>query len=107
MSRRAGRPLYDLAHLMPDAHRGVFVLCFPSAERLFPGASNTRAGCSRKRKDTVYENRRNLNFEYKAGKLPDVDYASLRSSLQDDTTLLAEITRMEKRPARAIRSPRL
>lgn len=92
---------------MPDAHRGVFVSRFPSAEELFPGAPNMRAGCSRQRQDTVYENRRNLNFEYKAGKLPDIDYVSLRSSLQDDTTLLAEITRMEKRPARAIRSPRL
>jgi hypothetical protein len=31
----------------------------------------------RERKKTVYENLRDLNFEYAAGKVPDVDYASL------------------------------
>ena len=80
---------------------------FHLPERLFPGAPNTRAGCSRERKDTVYENRRDLNFEYKADKLPDVDYASLRSFLQDEAaTLLAEITRLEKTPAQGARNTR-
>jgi hypothetical protein len=52
------------------------------------------------RRDAVYENLRDLNFEYKAGKVPDVDYASLKSSLQDEAaTILAEIDRLEKIPA--------
>jgi hypothetical protein len=68
--------------------------------RLFLGPEKTRAGYLRERKDAVYENLRDLNFEYKAGKVPDVDYASLKSSLQDEAaTILAEIDRLEKNPA--------
>jgi hypothetical protein len=67
--------------------------------RLFLGPEKTRAGYLRERKDAVYENLRDLNFEYKAGKVPDVDYASLKSSLQDEAaTILAEIDRLEKNP---------
>jgi hypothetical protein len=65
--------------------------------RLFLGPEKTRAGYLRERKDAVYENLRDLNFEYKAGKVPDADYTSLKSSLQDEAaTLLAEIARLEK-----------
>ena len=64
--------------------------------KLFLGPEKTRAGYLRERKDAVYENLRDLNFEYKAGKVPDADYASLKSSLQDEAaTLLAEISRLE------------
>src|ERR1700676_5185520 len=67
--------------------------------RLFLGPEKTRAGYLRERKDAVYENLRDLNFEYKAGKVPDADYASLKSSLQDEAaTLLAEIARLETNP---------
>jgi len=65
--------------------------------RLFLGPEKTRAGYLRERKDAVYENLRDLNFEYKAGKVPDVDYQSLKSSLRDEAaTILAEIARLEK-----------
>jgi hypothetical protein len=64
--------------------------------KLYLGPRKTRAGYLRERKDAVYENLRDLNFEYKAGKLPDADYQSLKSSLQDEAaTLLAEIARLE------------
>jgi hypothetical protein len=72
--------------------------------RLFLGPEKTRAGYLRERKDAVYENLRDLNFEYRAGKLPDADYVSLKSSLQDEAaTLLAEISRLEKTSATAVR----
>jgi hypothetical protein len=69
--------------------------------KLYLGPEKTRAAYLRERKDAVYENLRDLNFEYKAGKLPDADYQSLKSSLQDEAaTLLAEIARLEsKSPA--------
>jgi hypothetical protein len=67
--------------------------------KLFLGQEKTRAGYLRERKDAVYENLRDLNFEYKAGKVPDVDYQSLKSSLRDEAaTILAEIARLEKNP---------
>ena len=55
MSRLAGRRVYDLAQLMPDTLGGEYVLRFHLPQRLFPGAHNTRAGCSRESKDAVYE----------------------------------------------------
>ncbi len=56
----------------------------------------TRATYLRERKDAVYENLRDLNFEYKAGKLSDVDYESLRNSLESEAaSILAEIERLE------------
>jgi hypothetical protein len=68
--------------------------------KLFLGPEKTRAGYLRERKDAVYENLRDLNFEYRAGKMPAVDYQSLKSSLQDEAaTILAEIARLEKNPA--------
>jgi hypothetical protein len=76
--------------------------------RLFLGPEKTRAGYLRERKDAVYENLRDLNFEYKAGKVPDTDYASLKTSLQDEAaTILAEISRLEAKPAPALRKTRL
>jgi hypothetical protein len=64
--------------------------------RLYLGPEKTRVGYLHERKDAVYENLRDLNFEYKAGKIPEADYASLKSSLQDEAaTILAEIARLE------------
>jgi len=74
----------------------TFFYVFYLPGKLFLGPEKTRAGYLRERKDAVYENLRDLNFEYKAGKVPDTDYASLKSSLQDEAaTILAEITRLE------------
>jgi hypothetical protein len=73
-----------------------FFYIFYMPGRLFLGPEKTRAGYLRERKDAVYENLRDLNFEYKAGKVPDADFASLKSSLQDEAaTILAEIARLE------------
>ena len=78
----------------------TFFYVFYLPGRLFLGPEKTRAGYLRERKDAVYENLRDLNFEYIAGKVPDADYSSLKSSLQDEAaTLLAEIARLETNPA--------
>ncbi|MFZ0294254.1 MAG: hypothetical protein WAL52_11670 [Candidatus Sulfotelmatobacter sp.] len=80
----------------------IYVFYLPG--RVFLGPEKTRAGYLRERKDAVYENLRDLNFEYKAGKVPDTDYASLKTSLQDEAaTILAEISRLESKPAPAAR----
>jgi len=47
------------------------------------------------RKDQVYDNLRDLNFEYKAGKYPEADYAVMRASLEDEAaSIVAEIDRL-------------
>jgi hypothetical protein len=74
----------------------VLFYVFFIPEKLFLGPEKTRASYLRERKDAVYENLRDLNFEYKACKVPDVDYQQLKTSLQDEAaTLLAEIARLE------------
>jgi len=71
-----------------------YVFYLPST--LHVGPEQTRAMFLRERKDAVYENLRDLNFEYKAGKLPESDYLSMKSSLEDEAAaILAEIERLE------------
>jgi hypothetical protein len=66
---------------------------------LYLGPEKTRASYLRERKDAVYENLRDLNFEYRAGKVPLTDYQSLKATLQDEAAaLLAEIARLESMP---------
>jgi len=44
------------------------------------------------RKDQLYENLRDLNFEYRAGKYPEEDFVAQRNILERETAdLLAEI----------------
>lgn len=56
----------------------------------------TRLTYLRERKEVVYENLRDLNFEYKAGKFPESDYLQMRSTLEDEAaSVLAEIQELE------------
>ncbi len=90
---------FELACCLLVTAAGLFYV-FYLPGKLFLGPEKTRASFLRERKDAVYENLRDLNFEYKAGKMPDADYQSLKSSLQDEAaTLLAEIARLEAKAA--------
>ncbi len=83
----------------------LYVFYLPG--KLYLGPEKTRASYLRERKDAVYENLRDLNFEYKAGKVPDIDYQSLKASLQDEAaTLMAEIARLETKAAATPRKAR-
>ena len=43
---------------------------------------------------------RDLNFEYKAGKVPDADYTSMKLSLEEEAAaILSEISKLESAPA--------
>lgn len=60
------------------------------------GPTKTRINYLRERKEVVYENLRDLNFDYKAGKLPESDYQTMRSSLEEEAAaVLAEISHLE------------
>ena len=85
---------FELACCLLGTAAALFYIFLPSAFSV--GPRKTRASYLRERKDAVYENLRDLNFEFKAGKMPEVDYQSLKASLQDEAaTLLAEIARLE------------
>jgi hypothetical protein len=79
-----------------------YIFCLPRT--LFVGPATTRAGYLRERKEAVYENLRDLNFEFAAGKVPFADYTLLKSSLQDEAAiLLAELARLDSKSATAAR----
>ena len=60
------------------------------------GVEKTRLGYLYERKEQTFENLRDLNFEYKAGKLSDADYTSMRDSMeQEAANILAEIEELE------------
>lgn len=60
------------------------------------GPEKTCVTYLRERKEAVYENLRDLNFEYKAGKFPDSDYQAMKNSLEEEAAMiLAEIARLE------------
>ena len=89
------RQSFALVAPISDTAAALFYIFYLPGE-LYLGPEKTRASYLRERKDVVYENLRDLNFEYKAGKIPDADYLSLKASLQDEAaTLLAEIARLE------------
>ena len=68
-----------------------------------PGEVKTRLAYLKERKEVVYDNLRDLNFEYKAGKLSEEDYAMQRAALEDEAAaILAEMESIEK--ARGVRA---
>jgi predicted nuclease with TOPRIM domain len=57
----------------------------------------TRLDYLQERKEQLYENLRDLNFEYKAGKYPEEDFRAQRALLENETEhLLAEIDHLEQ-----------
>jgi hypothetical protein len=57
----------------------------------------TRVAFLYERKEQTFENLRDLNFEYKAGKLSDADFSTMRDSMeQEAANILAEIEHLER-----------
>ena len=57
----------------------------------------TRLDYLLERKEQLYENLRDLNFEYRAGKYPEEDFQAQRAMLEHETAqLLAEIELLQQ-----------
>jgi hypothetical protein len=75
---------------------GCFYYVFAIPLHVFSGPDKDRLGYLGERKEVVYENLRDLNFEYRAGKLSEDDHQSLKKSLEDEAVgVLAEIAQLE------------
>ena len=75
----------------------LLVYVFYRPDDVETGEEKTRALYLQERKDATYENLRDLNFEYKAGKLSEHDYAIQRAALEDEAAaILAELESIEK-----------
>ena len=74
----------------------LFFYVFYMEPELPAGKEKTRLAYLYERKEVVYENLRDLNFEYKAGKFPDGDFEAMRSTLEVEAAqVLAEIELLE------------
>ena len=83
---------------------GCFTYIFWPERNPFVQADKTRVDYLRERKEAIYENLRDLNFEYLAGKYPEADYNEQRRALEDEAAqTLAE---MEALTARGMKSTR-
>src|SRR5271156_205794 len=76
----------------------VFVFMFWPEKNPFVQADKTRVDYLRERKDAIYENLRDLNFEFLAGKYAEADYAEQRGALEDEAArVIAEMEMLEAR----------
>ena len=76
---------------------GVFVYVFAPVRVIARGRTKSRLEYLRERKEVIYENLRDLNFEHKAGKFPESDFLAMRDGLENEAAaLLAEIEDLEK-----------
>ena len=72
----------------------IFVF-FPTHERE-QGVEKTRLAYLYERKDVVYENLRDLNFDHKSGKFSEADFESMRNGMEAEAArILAEIEKLE------------
>ena len=76
----------------------LFAFIFWPERNPFIQADKTRVDYLSERKDAIYENLRDLNFEYLAGKYPEQDYAEQRAGLEDEAArVIAEMEALSSR----------
>jgi len=75
----------------------LFFYVFYMEQEVPAGEEKTRLVYLYERKEVIYDNLRDLNFEYKAGKFPDGDFQAMRSTLEAEAAqVLAEIEHLEE-----------
>ncbi len=80
---------------------GLFAFIFWPDKNPFIQRDKTRADYLRERKEVIYDNLRDLNFEYLAGKHPEPDYAEQRAGLEDEAAqVIAELEGLTPQPAK-------
>jgi hypothetical protein len=76
----------------------LFTYIFWPERNPFMQADKTRVDYLLERKDVIYENLRDLSFEFQAGKYPQADYDQQRVGLEDEAALvIAEIDALTSR----------
>ena len=75
---------------------GLLLYVFAPGVVLERATDKPRLAYLEERKQVVYENLRDLNFDYKAGKYPAQDYESLRNSLEAEAAeILSEMAALQ------------
>lgn len=74
----------------------MFVFVFFPVQQREEITEKTRLAYLHERKDVIYENLRDLNFEYKSGKFSPADFEAMRGSMEAEAArILAEIETLE------------
>jgi hypothetical protein len=75
----------------------LFVYTFWPENVFASQREKTRLDYLLERKDQLYENLRDLSFEYRAGKYPEEDFNLQRAQLENETAqLMAEIEHLQR-----------
>jgi hypothetical protein len=75
----------------------LFVYTFWPENGFASQREKTRLDFLLERKEQLYENLRDLNFEYRAGKYPEEDFRAQRGQLESETArLLSEIEQLQQ-----------
>lgn len=81
-----------------------FAFIFWPERNPFVQADKTRLDSLLERKDSIYANLRDLNFEYLVGKYPEQDYNEQRELLEGEAAgVIAEMESLEARGVRRAR----
>ncbi|HEX9256567.1 MAG TPA: hypothetical protein VF938_13530 [Candidatus Angelobacter sp.] len=79
---------------------GVLIYVFLPTRDTDTGVAKTRVTYLYERKEVVYENLRDLSFEFKSGKFTQADYDGMRTGLEAEAArILAEIEMLESAKA--------
>ena len=71
---------------------GAFIFWPQTGLSLLPAREKTRLDYLQERKDVIYDNLRDLNFEFRAGKFPEEDFQHQREALEAEAAqVLAEM----------------
>ena len=75
---------------------GSFFYVFWPERNIAAQSAKTRLEYLRERQEALYDNLRDLNFEFNSGKYPEEDYAAQRATLENEAAeVLAEIDLLE------------
>jgi hypothetical protein len=74
----------------------AMIYVFLPSKDLDTGVDKTRLGYLFERKDVIYDNLRDLNFEFKSGKFTQADYDVMRAGMEAEAArVLSEIEQLE------------
>ena len=85
---------------------GLFAYIFWPERHATAQTTKTQLEYLQERRDSLYDNLKDLNFEYRSGKYPEEDYNAQRATLENETaTVLRELDDLEAVPSRRTSTP--
>ncbi len=80
---------------------GIFAYVFWPERHATAQTTKTQLEYLRERKETLYDNLKDLNFEYRSGKYPEEDYNAQRATLENEAAIV--LRELDLQEANALR----